>query len=143
MSAPGVHCRNRKLEWWPSGIMVALAIWTVIWPGAFAQGRFAAIDNVISPPALTALLAFIGIARILALYCNGRCPLYGPLVRVVGAVLSGSVFTQMALALWVNHLVVGNDPSPGIVVYAGLTLQEVRSAIRAATDAKSRNPGPR
>lgn len=133
---PDRHCHNRQLEWWFAGIILSIGLWTIPFPAAFAVGRFAAIDNIISPPELTALLVFLGACRWIALYYNGRYPLLGPMVRVICALGSGWIFVQMAVALWINHLTNGLDPSPGIPSYFILTLAEARNAFRAASDAK-------
>lgn len=137
-NVPQYHCKNRKLEWCLSSTLFTMALWTLLFPGAFSQGRFAPIDNLISTPVLGFILFCCGGMRMVALYTNGQWPFLGSIVRMVGALGGVAVFAQMGLALWVSHLTTGADPSPGIVVYSSLTAWEGVSAYRAAKDARIR-----
>lgn len=132
------HSRNRADEWKLSILFVLLSLWTIIWPGSFANGRFAAIDNIISPPELTLFLGCLGFFRMSALYSNGHYPILGPIVRALCSLGGAFIFVMMAFALWINHKTTGNDASPGIVVYLVLTWVEIASGVRAAGDAKFR-----
>lgn len=132
------HARNRADEWKLSILFVLLALWTLVWPGSFANGRFAAIDNIISPPELTLFLGCLGIFRMSALYSNGYYPILSPIVRALCSLGGAFIFVMMAFALWINHKTTGNDASPGIVVYLYLTWLEIASGVRAAGDAKFR-----
>lgn len=126
------------LEWWTATILVALGCWTVLFPRAFSDGRFAPITDVIRDAPLTLLLLVVGGARAVSLFYNGNWPTYGPIIRVIGALGGGAIFFQMGLALWLNHYDTGGQPSPGVIVYFVLTGAEAFSAYRAASDARPR-----
>lgn len=126
---------SRNLEWQCGSILLLLGCFCIFWPNAFGDGRFSAITNVIPTQALTTLLLMVGITRLTFLYLNGMWPKISPILRMVGAIIGGMIFLQMALALWLSHLNTGIDPSPGIAVYANLICVEAYSAVRAAANA--------
>lgn len=101
------------------------------------MGRFAAIDDILSGAALTATFTIVGATRGGALYCNGNCPFYGPVVRMLGALAGAALFSQMGLALWLDHISGSRDASPGVVVYTVLACGELYNAYRAAGDART------
>jgi len=133
---PGYHCRYRASEWQAAIAIFGMGVWTVLWPGAFADGRFAAVDNLIAVPVLTWLLMILGGMRMTALYINGRVPFVGPVIRMLGALAGAALFSQLGYALWLNHLSTEVAASPGIVIYSSLAGSELYSAYRAAGDAR-------
>lgn len=137
MNIPGFRCRYRASEWTAAIAICGMGIWTLIWPRAFADGRFAAVDNLIAVPTLTWVLMMVGAMRVTALYINGRVPFVGPVLRMLGALAGAALFSQLGYALWLNHLLVPDmSASPGIVIYGSLAGSELYSAYRAAGDAR-------
>lgn len=138
LAPPGRSCRNRALEWSAALIFFGIGLWTIYFPGAFAMGRFAAINDILSGVTLTVTFTTVGVARGIFLYCNGNCPFIGPVVRTLGALAGAALFSQMGLALWLDHIYSSKDASPGIVVYTVLACGELYSGWRAAGDARTK-----
>lgn len=125
------HFENRLFELAMTVAMLAIAAWVVAWPGSIEAGSFKYLLRVMSPAAVIGIYAILGIARIAALIANGQWPLYGPIVRAIGALLAAFVWAQMSAALFLWGDVTGRPPSIGIPLYATLALFELISMYRA------------
>lgn len=137
MSRPGPYCRYRASEWHTAIAIFGMGLWTVVWPRAFADGRFAAVDNLFAATTFTWMLLLLGAGRMAALYINSNLPYGGPILRMLGALAGAALFSQLGFALWLNHLFAPQvSASPGIVIYATLAASELFSAYRAAGDAR-------
>lgn len=135
---PGYKCKNRMLEWFSSSVIFGLGVWASIWPESFHQGRFAAISGLLPIHEFIFGLLLLGGTHFACLHYNGNWPKTGPVIRMCVCLLSGAVYFQLALALWLNHTFTDTQPSPGIVSYLMLTCAATYSAMRAASDAQLR-----
>lgn len=137
MNYPGNRCKYRVSEWQAAICICGMGVWTIFWPGSFADGRFAAVDNLFTVPTLTWIFLILGGVRIAALFINGYMPFVGPIFRMIGAVMGAAIFSQLAFALVLNHSAFPElSASPGIVPYVILATGEIYSAYRAAGDAR-------
>jgi hypothetical protein len=127
------HCRHRLFEWMMTAAMLLLAIEIVIWPGTIGASAFRYIARVVQPENLAVFFLVIGLCRIVALFANGQWPVIGPRIRAFAAVGAAIIWGQMFAALIVLAPQTG-IPSPGIPVYLAITVGELISAYRAATD---------
>jgi hypothetical protein len=140
------HFENRLFELAMTVAMFGIAAWVVTWPGAIAAGSFKFLLQVFSPAAIIGGYAALAIARFAALIANGHWPLYGPLVRALGALFASFVWAQMAAALFLWSDMTGRPPGIGIPVYGTLALFELvsmyRAMARGAYDGTGRKSDP-
>jgi hypothetical protein len=127
------HCRHRLFEWVMTVAMLGLAIETFFWPETIGASAFRYMLRVIQPGSLGIFFMIAGLFRIAALFANGSWPIVGPRIRAFAAGAAALVWGQMLISLIVLAPHTG-IPSPGIPVYLALTLGEIVSAYRAATD---------
>lgn len=127
------HCRHRLFEWIMTMAMLLLALEIIIWPGTIGASAFRYIAQVVYPENLAVFFLLIGACRIAALFANGHWPVIGPRVRAFAAFGAAIIWGQMLAALIVLAPKTG-IPSPGIPVYFAITVGELISAYRAATD---------
>lgn len=113
--------------------MLLLAFEIFLWPGTIQASAFRYIGRVVQPENLAVFFFFIGLCRIIALFANGQWPVIGPRIRAFAAVGAAIIWGQMLAALIVLAPHAG-IPSPGIPVYFAITVGELISAYRAATD---------
>lgn len=132
------HCRHRLFEWMMTAAMLMLALEIMLWPGVVEASAFRYIARIVYPDNLALFFLVIGICRIVALFANGNWPVVGPRIRAFAAVGAAIIWGQMLAALIVLAPKTG-IPSPGIPVYFAITIGELISAYRAATDVGSRH----
>lgn len=131
------HCRHRLFEWMMTAAMLMLALEIIIWPGTIGASAFRYIARVVYPENLALFFLVIGAFRIVALFANGQWPVIGPRIRAGAAFGAAIIWGQMLAALIVLAPTTG-IPSPGIPVYFAITIGELISAYRAATDVGKR-----
>jgi hypothetical protein len=95
--------------------------------------------EVINSEHLGLLFFLVAIARGVALIINGRSDVYGPRVRAIGAMVGAVIWAQMLVALFGFLAETRSPPSPGIPIYFALTVCELISCYRAATDVRIRS----
>lgn len=126
----------RLFEWVTTIIMLGMAATIILYPDALAKGAFRyMLVAGFTPLVMGLFLAVVGAVRVVALYLNGRSPLWGPRVRAVGALAGAFIWCWMAVAL----AYLTNDtgfPSIGIFNWIGLTLGEIVSCARAGSDVR-------
>ncbi len=139
MSNP-IHGNGRLFEWMTSLMMLGMAIVIGLNPQTVKVGGFYLLANIgLTAPMLGVLFTFISCARIAALVANGIWPTWGPRARAGCALMGAALWVQMmsALAAWSSH---NGYISIGVPVYLCLTLGELISCYRAATDVRIRKP---
>jgi len=112
-------------------ILVALGLYLILNPGLFddaSMGAWSGLKTVAAQPTWGLILLVMGLARIVALYINGRHR-RTPVVRLVASFFSAFVITQISLGMWNSGV-----PSTDLVVYPILVLADVYSAFRASAD---------
>jgi hypothetical protein len=82
----------------------------------------------------TSFLVF-GAARMMALYANGRLPIYGPAARALGALGGAVMWVQLCTALAGMTPITG-QVSLGVPVYLALAAGELVSCFRAVRDGR-------
>lgn len=135
----GRFCKNRFVEWTMAMAFLLLGLQTAVWPDSIERSAFALILNVLSPTVIGCISLFAGVARIAALYMNGRLPYYGPMIRAIGAGVGFCVMVSMAFALGLQTINVDRPPSPGVPFYLAWAFAEWLSAVRAASDVRYRS----
>jgi hypothetical protein len=137
MRAINRYIENRLFEWGMVFAMLLLALEIFLWPATMSESAFRYLAATISPENLGAFFLVIGLARGAALIINGRSNIYGPRVRAIGALAGAIIWSQMVSAL-LMLLTETSVPSPGIPIYLSLTICEMISSYRAATDVRNR-----
>jgi len=135
-----MNANGRLFEWVSSLMMLGIAIVIGINPQTVKVGGFYLMTNIgLTAPMLGVLTTFVACARIAALVANGIWPAWGPRARAAAALIGAALWAQMAsaLAAWSSQ---GGYISIGVPVYLCLTLGELISCYRAATDVRFRNP---
>ena len=128
---------NRLFEWLVSAMMVLIAITVAVSPKTIAFGGFAGIEAVgLTAPMVAVLFSLAGCLRCASLYANGHWPVYGPRCRAACALAGALIWVQMLYALTKWSLTSGYL-SIGIPVYACLTIGEIISCYRAASDGRA------
>lgn len=130
----------RLFEWVTTFIMLGMAATIIASPQTLERGAFRWMLVVgFTPLVLGLILVALGGLRCVALYVNGRWALWGPRLRLVGALGGAFIWFWMALAL----IFLTNDTgtlSIGIFNWIGLTLGEIVSCARAGSDVRTK-PG--
>lgn len=134
----GLHSVNRHFDWVMARCYIGLGLWMIIWPKAVAQSHFAPIHDFLGYWVMMLGCLVFGGARYTALWKNGDWPIYGPLIRMIGAGVGAILVGSIAMALIRQSLDVGRQPSPGIIFYAMLAWGEGSAARRAAGDVRTR-----
>lgn len=132
------HCSNRLFEWMTALMMLGIALTIATSPQSVAHGGFYLMQNVgLTPAVLVVLFCAAGLARAAGLYANGHWPIYGPWCRALGAMGGVFIWAQMLLSLvkWSSQ---SGYVSIGVPVYVFLTIGELISCYRAASDGRSR-----
>lgn len=132
-----VHCSNRLFEWMTALMMLGIAATIASSPRSVGSGGFHLMLNLgLTPQVLGWFFAFAGFARVAGLYANGHWPVYGPWCRALCALGGAVLWGQMCLALikWSEQ---SDYVSIGVSVYLFLTLGEVISCYRAASDGRA------
>jgi hypothetical protein len=138
ISQEGTRSRNRVFEWCSSGALFGDGILFILSPGSLRQSAFSPILDAFPPGLIAFLFLLTGGMRIIALWHNGRWPIVGPSIRIVGAVIGAVAWSSMGFALLLQVFEVGRSMSPGVPVYAALCIAELYSARRAAADVRAR-----
>lgn len=118
-------------------VMVTTGPLIILSPSLVAESSFKYILLTLSAELFAYLLTMVGMMRIIALIVNGRSWVYGPKARAMGALLSGMIWAQMDIAL-ILLIIHDGKLSLGIPTWFFLTLTELVTAYRAATDVRSR-----
>lgn len=126
----------RLFEWMTSLMMLGISVTIVLSPATVSRGGFALVENVGLTPSVLGLLFTIGGAlRFVALYANGHWPVVGPRLRAFCALGGALVWAQMLVAL-LKWSCGDGYISLGVPVYLFLTIGELLSCWRAATDSR-------
>lgn len=128
----------RLFEWAMALILVGVSFHLAIWPQAVAASSLSYILDYVPEQWLGLVFCVVGLARIAALIVNGHSPDIGPKVRGIGSICGAVIWAQMAAALYIHGIVGNLPPSPGISVYAVLTLAELVATFKAAADVRVR-----
>jgi hypothetical protein len=130
-----IHATNRLFEWMMSGMMLGIAFTLALPQDTLAQGPlhilvvYGVTDNL-----LTLFFGLTGLFRCVALYLNGKMPVWGPRIRAIGAMGAALIWAQLAVILLVSTKELGYT-SIGVPVYSFLVLGEFISIYRATFDA--------
>lgn len=126
------HFQARFAEWMNAVIVAGFGMYLILHPGMFDDPRVAALWAGLkaagSQPTWGLTCLLVGIARITALWINGRHK-RTPMVRLIASFFSAFIITQLSLALWNTGV-----PNTGLIVYPVLVLADLYSAFRASAD---------
>jgi hypothetical protein len=127
---------DRTNEWFSSLVMIAWGA-TLALPGdLLSQPGFVAFRRFgMTEASWAALFAFVGAARLVALYINGRWP-RSPHIRMVGALFGAVSWVQVSVLLYEAAGINNTPVTTGCAVYALLAAFELFSINRAAFDAR-------
>ena len=129
---------TRDSEWISSLFMLGFAGILALPGNSFANPVFGPFrDHGFTEALCGTLLTAIGTMRLVALYVNGRSP-RTPRFREIGAVAGLMVWMQLGVVV-----LLGSERSFGVVppvfaLYVGLTVVDLRSALRASFDVRYR-----
>ncbi|MBN9444401.1 hypothetical protein [Bosea sp. (in: a-proteobacteria)] len=90
-------------------------------------------DNGASEEAMALLFAVMGTMRSVALFANGKLPLYGPLMRYAGSLVGALTWSAMMTPLLLDSLIT-RKVSLFVPLLGMLTLGELISVYRAVRD---------
>lgn len=131
---------GRLFEWMTAFMMLGMAIVIAANPQTVRAGGFYLMTNIgFTAPVLAVLFTFGGCVRIAALFANGLWVSWGPKMRAGCALLGASIWVQMGVAL-IAWSAQSGYLSVGVPVYLFLTVGELISCYRAATDARTCHP---
>lgn len=134
---------GRLFEWMTSLMMLGMAFVIAANPQTVKVGGFYLMAMVgLTAPVLGVLFTLVGCSRVAALIANGVWPTWGPRARAFCALFGAALWVQMTLALWAWSTQSGYI-SMGVPVYFFLTLGELVSCYRAATDVRTRSGSSR
>lgn len=136
LSREGSRSRNRVFEWTSAGALFADGVLFILSPRSISESSFAPILDAFPIVLIAVLFLMTGGMRIVALWHNGRWPVLGPSIRIVGAILGAVAWSAMGFALLKQVAEVDRAMSPGVTVYIALFLAELYSARRAAADVR-------
>jgi hypothetical protein len=127
---------DRSNEWFSSLVMIAWGV-TLAMPGdLLTQPEFVAFRRFgMTETSWAVLFAFVGAARLVALYINGRWP-RSPHIRMVGALFGAVSWVQVSVLLYEAAGINNTPVTTGCAVYALLAAFELFSINRAAFDAR-------
>ena len=131
-----LHLNDRSLEWFSASVMLIWGI-TLLLPGETLSGPQYAAFNRFGLTEVFWSWAFgcIGMARLVALYINGRWP-RSPLIRMAGAIFGAVSWMQVSYLLTASTYMVTGVPNTGMGVYAALAIADLIGVYRAAFDAR-------
>jgi hypothetical protein len=129
---------GRLFEWGMAFAMLCLSVEIFVWPLTLGASAFRYLAIVVNTENVGLLFFAVSLSRGIALIVNGRSDVYGPRVRALGALAGAVIWAQMLVALFVLMEEMKSPPSPGIPVYFALTMCELISCYRAATDVRIR-----
>lgn len=128
----------RLFEWVTTGIMLGMAATIITSPATIEVGAFRyMLVAGFTPLVLGVFLTVVGSIRLGALYANGRSTLWGPRLRMVGALGGAFIWSWLALALVVLAIRETGTPPLGIFNWIGLAAGELVSCARAGSDVRS------
>lgn len=126
---------DRAVEWLSALCLLGWATVLALPGDTLASGNLREFLRFgFSEAQLATAFAFVGAARVTALFINGRWP-KTPVIRMIGAAAGFTLWGQTAAMLyttWVNTGV----PSTGLPIYTLLALADLLSIFRAAFDAR-------
>jgi hypothetical protein len=127
---------DRALEWFSALVMVAWSVLLAFSGGSLSLPSFGGFHRFGMTETLWAWgFGSIGMARLVALYINGRWP-KTPHVRMVGAMLGVVAWGQVAFMLTEGSLAAYGKVPTGAGTYGLLALADLFSIYRAAFDAR-------
>lgn len=130
------HFEKRLFELAMTVAMMGEGLLLMLSPRSIEASSFRYLIDVVPIWLCIILFAWLGGARIIALALNGHWMPHGAYVRAVGAVAGAFMWAQMGASLLVNNMAKGDPVSPGIPIYATLTLFEVVSVYFALVGAR-------
>lgn len=134
IDSPGRNCRNREWEWWAALSLLGIAAVIAVAPKAIEVGAFRYLLALgLKTNWLWALYFSVGLARVCALYANGKIPIYGPHIRAIGCVAGAFIWSAMVVALIRLSEDIGT-PSIGLVPWGLAIVFELRALHRALKD---------
>lgn len=127
---------DRSMEWFSSLVMLAWCC-TLVLPGnMLKQPVFAEFLRWgLSVTHWIAIFGAVAIARIVALFINGRWP-QGPVVRMVGAAIGAMIWVPICIMATDGSLRAYQSLSPSTGIYALLAAADLLAIRRAAHDAR-------
>lgn len=136
VNEPGINCSNRVFEWVMTAAMLCIALTLFLSPRSIEASSFRLMLAAGYTQFAAAFFFLIaGGLRICALFANGTLPVYGPLVRAIGALAGAVIWGQMGIALLGMSPITGTI-SAGVPVYFALVGGELYSCFRAVTDGR-------
>lgn len=134
VSPAGAHCANRQFEWTATAAMAAVAVGTMIFPGALERGPFRLLGELgLGSLGVGTIMGTFAVLRAIALYANGNWQPYGAWLRAFGAGAAAVIWFQMMLALIALSMATGLF-LVSIPIYGVLTVSELFSCYRAGFD---------
>lgn len=121
------HFEKRFFEFATALIMLSVGALLVFSPQSLEASAMRYLLEQISVEHCSQVLTLAGLARIVALGLNGNWMPQGGWIRAGGAAVGALMWGQWAAALFELHLKTGLPISPGVPVYAILSLCEVVS----------------
>lgn len=136
MNSPGHRCSNRMFEWISTAMMLGIAATLLLSPKSIEFSAFRLmLDAGLTQRSVEVFFLMAGWLRIIALFANGRLPVYGPAARAFGALAGAFIWGQMSVALLGLSPVTGTI-APGVPVYFALVVGELLSCVRAVRDGR-------
>lgn len=127
---------DRALEWFSALVMLGWGV-TLILPGDTLAGpQYSAFSRFGFTEEFWAwAFSTVGIARLVALYINGKWP-KSPHIRMMGSLFGAVSWAQVSYLLTQSSWMVTGVPTTGTVVYGLLALADLLGIARAAFDAR-------
>jgi len=130
----GRHCRYRVFEWSTTASMLGIAFCATVTPKTIEMGAFRLLmETGLTSGRVTVIFFVVGALRAASLYFSGAWQPWGARCRAFGALVGSVMWLQMTIALVLLTEITGTL-SIGIPVYAALTVGEMVSCHRAASD---------
>ncbi len=127
---------DRALEWFSAFVMLGWGV-TLLFPGdTLAGAQYAAFARFgMTEEFWSWAFSIVGIARLVALYINGRWP-KSPHIRMAGSLFGALSWAQVSYLLFVSSWAATGVPTTGPVVYGLLAMADLLGIARAAFDAR-------
>lgn len=133
--------KTRLFEWMTSAMMLGMSFVIAASPQSVHMSGLSLMMILgVTPLVLGVSFFLIALVRMTALIVNGMSFTVGPHARSIASLFGAMIWVQMAFATWewsTNHGYV----AVSVPVYAALTVGEIISCYRAATDVRHK-PGP-
>lgn len=129
------NCSKRLFEWTTTGMMLGIAATLFVSPHSISRSAFRLLLDVLPQEMIADLLFVFGVARVIALVANGSIPIYGPIMRSACAAGGAVMWGQFGIAL-IGQWSLQDHLSPGVTIYFFMTLGEMASCYRAASDGR-------